>query len=107
MQRLYFDPLPDMCAPHPISKDEPGHSEEKTHQPLVFMMSFFWTLPITTTTGWNEDGAVNLTFTLHHLLIIISGSRKTISGGCGGGSYHSIGNSSNGSRSSSSSSNSS
>lgn len=44
-QRLYFKLLHDGWAPHPISKEEPSHSSEKTHFSRFFSGSYFWSLP--------------------------------------------------------------
>ena len=57
-QRLYSESLPDVRAPHPISKAEPGHPAEETHFSRLYSRSrSFGHYPelMTIGEGWNVD----------------------------------------------------
>ena len=61
-QRLYSESLPDVRAPHPISKAEPGHPAEETHFSCLYSRSrSFGHYPKAVTVGeeWNVDQLVN------------------------------------------------
>ena len=61
-QRLYSESLPDVQAPHPISKAEPGHPAEETHFSRLYLRSrSFGHYPkfMTIGEGWNVDRPVN------------------------------------------------
>ena len=57
-QRLYSESLPDVRAPHPISKAEPRHSSEEIHFEHLFPQSHsFSHYPklVTIGEGWDVD----------------------------------------------------
>lgn len=61
-QQLYFEPLPDVWAPHPISKAESSPPKEEAHSCCLYLWpcSFSHCVQLVTIgEGWDVDGPVN------------------------------------------------